>query len=92
MNSLHSKFKEGIGHWASLKNWRDFLFKVSRLEYNCVPEEVLYNFTWPPQSSPTLVTTFFPSSPGRYCRTQLSEPLESTVKSRKNYCPGRGNE
>jgi hypothetical protein len=40
MNSLHYEFKEGIGRWAYLKSRWDFLFKVSRLDYNFVPEEV----------------------------------------------------
>jgi hypothetical protein len=40
MNSLHSEFKEGISRWAYLKSRRDFLFKVLRLDYNFVPEEV----------------------------------------------------
>jgi hypothetical protein len=40
MSSLHYEFKEGIGRWAYLKSRRDFLFKVSRLDYNFVPEEV----------------------------------------------------
>jgi hypothetical protein len=41
MNSLHYEFKEGIGRWAYLMSRQDFLFKVSRLDYNFVPKEVL---------------------------------------------------